>query len=123
MAQWIAHWTSRHVSRDIQRLWVRVPPESQARVCTLSCFQINTGTVFQIGLYQTRHEQKINHRSKKSLWRNRLARSAVNREDGGSSPLRDVMMEVSILSGLIVLGQQQSSGPTSAIVVPSISIL
>ena len=28
MAQWTAHWTSRHVKRDIQRLWVRVPPES-----------------------------------------------------------------------------------------------
>ena len=34
----------------------------------------------------------------KSLWRNRLARSAVNREDGGSSPPRDVMMEASIFT-------------------------
>ena len=45
---------------------------------------------FPIGLYQTRHKQRKNHLSKKSLWRNRLARSAVNREDGGSSPPRDV---------------------------------
>ena len=29
-----------------------------------------------------------------SLWRNRLARSAVNREDGGSSPPRDGMMQI-----------------------------
>ena len=29
------------------------------------------------------------YRSAKSLWRNRLARSAVNRKVGGSSPPRD----------------------------------
>ena len=49
-------------------------------------------------MYHTRYEQKKNELSNQSLWRNRLARSAVNREDGGSSPPRDVMMEVSIYS-------------------------
>ncbi len=28
VAQWIAHWTSRLPGEAIQRLWVRVPPES-----------------------------------------------------------------------------------------------
>ena len=36
----------------------------------------------------------INIRSKKSLWRNRLARSAVNRKVGGSSPPRDVYFDI-----------------------------
>ena len=94
MAQWIAHWTSRHVNRDIQRLWVRVPPESIADVWKLCCFQIKTQDIFLIRLYQTRHEEKRNDFRKRSLWRNWLARSAVNREDGGSSPPRDGTIKV-----------------------------
>ena len=39
-----------------------------------------------------------NHFCNKSLWRNRLARSAVNREDGGSCPPRDAKMEASIFT-------------------------
>ena len=49
VAQWIARWTSRRINRDIQRLWVRVPPESLADVCKLRSFQIKTKAFFILG--------------------------------------------------------------------------
>ena len=85
MAQWIAHWTSRHVVRDIQRLWVRVPPESVFEIFRDISHQ--TRSAFRLEFDES--HMKKGESLLQSLWRNRLARSAVNREDGGSSPPRD----------------------------------
>ena len=48
----------------------------------------NTSSLFSV----TRVGKAYSHRL--SLWRNRLARSAVNRKVGGSSPLRDADVAV-----------------------------
>ena len=112
MAQWIAHWTSRqgeekpfkgcgfesHQSRGL--FFPKLPVDGSREEVFVRPLLL----LFFVGLLALVSQRFLPFSAPisvktGSLWRNWLARSAVNRKDGGSSPPRDECVLVCLCCG------------------------